>query len=119
MTVSQAAMRALMTHSWPGNVRQLENAMERAVALSGGRTQIEISDLPADVGHVPGAADLIPGLALPDTGLDFDSFIARIEREVIRRALERTGGNKAAAASVLNLKRTTLVEKLKRLEGQA
>ena len=119
MTVSQAAMRALMTHSWPGNVRQLENAMERAVALSGGRTQIEISDLPADVGHVSGAADLIPGLALPDTGLDFDSFIARIEREVIRRALERTGGNKAAAASVLNLKRTTLVEKLKRLEGQA
>ena len=119
MTVSQAAMRALMTHSWPGNVRQLENAMERAVALSGGRTQIEIADLPADVGQVPGAAELIPGLALPDTGLDFDSFIARIEHEVIRRALERTGGNKAAAASVLNLKRTTLVEKLKRLEGQA
>jgi transcriptional regulator with PAS, ATPase and Fis domain len=46
-------------------------------------------------------------------------FIARIEREVIRRALERTGGNKAAAAQVLNLKRTTLVEKLKRLDGFA
>jgi transcriptional regulator with PAS, ATPase and Fis domain len=119
MTVSQAAMRPLMTTAWPGNVRQLENAMERAVALSGSRTQIEIGDLPPDIQQASGASDLIPGLALPDDGLDFDAFISRIEHEVIRRALERTGGNKAAAATVLNLKRTTLVEKLKRLEGSA
>ena len=119
MTVSQAAMRPLMTYAWPGNVRQLENAMERAVALSGSRTQIEIADLPPDIQQASGAGDLIPGLVLPDDGLDFDAFISRIEHEVIRRALERTGGNKAAAASVLNLKRTTLVEKLKRLEGLA
>ncbi len=119
MTVSQAAMRALMTHAWPGNVRQLENAMERGVALSGSRQQIEIADLPPDVQTASDAVDLIPGLSLPDDGLDFDAFISRIEHEVIRRALERTGGNKAAAATVLNLKRTTLVEKLKRLEGLA
>jgi DNA-binding NtrC family response regulator len=119
ITVSQAAMRPLMTYAWPGNVRQLENAMERAVALSGSRTQIEIADLPSDIQQASEAGDLIPGLALPDDGLDFDVFISRIEHEVIRRALERTGGNKAAAANVLNLKRTTLVEKLKRLEGLA
>ena len=119
MTVSQAAMRPLMTYAWPGNVRQLENAMERAVALSGSRTQIEIGDLPPDIQQASEPGDLIPGLALPDDGLDFDAFISRIEHEVIRRALERTGGNKAAAATVLNLKRTTLVEKLKRLEGLA
>ena len=119
MTVSQAAMRSLMTFAWPGNVRQLENAMERAVALSGGRGQVEMSDLPGDIQHASSAGELIPGLSLPDEGLDFDTFISRIEHEVIRRALERTGGNKAAAASVLNLKRTTLVEKLKRLEGSA
>ena len=119
MTVSQAAMRPLMTYAWPGNVRQLENAMERAVALSGSRTQIEIGDLPPDIQQASEPGDLIPGLALPDDGLDFDAFISRIEHEVIRRALERTGGNKAAAATVLNLKRTTLVEKLKRLEGRA
>ena len=119
MTVSQAAMRSLMTNAWPGNVRQLENAMERAVALSGSRTQIEIGDLPPDIQQASDAGDWIPGLALPDDGLDFDAFISRIEHEVIRRALERTGGNKAAAANVLNLKRTTLVEKLKRLEGLA
>ena len=52
MTVSQAAMRPLMTYAWPGNVRQLENAMERAVALSGQRTQIEIGDLAS--GHPAG-----------------------------------------------------------------
>ena len=55
-------------------------------------------------------------LALPDEGLDLDAFIARVERELIQRSLERTNGNKGQAAKLLNLKRTTLVEKIKRLE---
>src|SRR6266487_2453894 len=49
LTVSQEAMRRLMAFSWPGNVRPLENAIERAVAFSGGRTQIDVGDLPAEV----------------------------------------------------------------------
>src|SRR6195256_3386916 len=49
LTVSQEAMRRLMAYAWPGNVRQLENAIERAFALSAGRTQIELSDLPPEV----------------------------------------------------------------------
>jgi DNA-binding NtrC family response regulator len=117
LMVSQPALRCLMAYPWPGNVRQLENAMERAVALSGGRSQIEASDLPPDIQRASDVEPILQGLALPDEGLDFESFISNIEREVIRRALERTGGNKAAAAQVLHLKRTTLVEKLKRLEG--
>ena len=48
MRVSQPAMRALMAYSWPGNVRQLENALERAVALSAGRSEIDITDLDDD-----------------------------------------------------------------------
>ena len=119
MTVSQPALRCLMGSAWPGNVRQLENAMERAVALSAGRTQVEVSDLPPDIQSASDGEPLFHGLSLPDEGLSFESFIANVEREVIRRALERTGGNKAAAAQVLNMKRTTLVEKLKRLEGTA
>ena len=119
MTVSQTALRCLMECSWPGNVRQLENAMERAVALSGGRTQVELSDLPPDIQSASEGEPLFHGLSLPDGGLSFEAFMSSIEREVIRRALERTGGNKAAAAHVLNMKRTTLVEKLKRLEGTA
>ena len=112
MTVSQQAMRQLMASAWPGNVRQLENAMERAVALSAGRTQVEITDLPPDVqqASAPVAADL----ALPEDGLDLETYVRNIERELIRRSLEKTRGNKGQAARLLNLKRTTLVEKLKR-----
>jgi DNA-binding NtrC family response regulator len=116
MSVSQAAMRALMAYTWPGNIRQLENAMERAVALSGGRSQIEVSDLPPEIQEASEPSPVMSTLALPDDGLDFERFIADIEREMIRRSLERTNGNKGAAARLLNLKRTTLVEKLKRLE---
>jgi DNA-binding NtrC family response regulator len=55
-------------------------------------------------------------VSFPDEGLDFDRYISTIERSLIKQSLERTGGNKRQAAKLLNLKRTTLVEKLKRLE---
>jgi DNA-binding NtrC family response regulator len=115
LTVAQDAMRRLMSYHWPGNVRQLENAIERAVAVSAGRTQIDVGDLLPDVVRQEGP--MFPAaLSLPDEGLDLDGFVASIERELIQRSLERTGGNKGQAAKLLNLKRTTLVEKLKRLE---
>jgi DNA-binding NtrC family response regulator len=114
MTVSQQAMRRLMAYGWPGNVRQLENALERAVALGAGRTQIELSDLPPDVQEL-GEATSPRSFALPEGGMDFGEYVASVERELIRQSLERTGGNKGRAAQLLNLKRTTLVEKLKRL----
>jgi DNA-binding NtrC family response regulator len=114
MTVSQEAMRQLMSYAWPGNVRQLENATERAVAFSGSRGQIEAADLPPEVaGAEPHFVNA--SLALPEDGVDLDAFVANIERELIQRSLERTGGNKGQAAKLLNLKRTTLVEKLKRM----
>jgi DNA-binding NtrC family response regulator len=117
LTVSQQAMRCLMAYSWPGNVRQLENAIERAVALSGGRSQIELADLTPELQEASEAA-ASPDLQLPEEGIDFDGYVSRIEHQLIRRALEKTGGNKGMASRLLNLKRTTLVEKLKRLEPQ-
>ena len=108
-------MRLLMACSWPGNVRQLENAVERAVAFSAARTQIDLDDLPADIQQAQEIA-VSSAVALPEEGLDLDEYIANVERELIQRSLERTGGNKGQAAKLLNLKRTTLVEKLKRLE---
>ncbi len=114
MTVSQQAMRRLMAYEWPGNVRQLENALERAVALSAGRTQIELADLPPDLQELPDAPS--SGVfSLPEDGIDFHEYVGSVERELIRQSLERTGGNKGRAALLLNLKRTTLVEKLKRM----
>ena len=113
ITVSQDAMRRLMAYSWPGNVRQLENAIERAVAISAGRSQIDVTDLPVEIQQAQEPA-LPSTVSLPEDGLDLDAFIAHVERELIERSLERTGGNKGRAAKLLNLKRTTLVEKLKR-----
>jgi two-component system, NtrC family, response regulator AtoC len=113
-TISQDAMRRLMAYQWPGNVRQLENAIERAVAMSAGRGQIDMTDLPMEIQQAQESVLASP-VTLPEEGIDLDAFVANVERELIQRSLERTGGNKGAAAKLLNLKRTTLVEKLKRL----
>ena len=115
MTVSQEAMRCLMAYRWPGNVRQLENAVERALAFSQGRTHIDVQDLPPEIQNQAG---IIEGAEtwLPEDGIDFERYIEGIELSLIKRSLERTRGNKRQAARLLNLKRTTLIEKLKRLE---
>jgi DNA-binding NtrC family response regulator len=115
VTVSQEGMRRLMAYHWPGNVRQLENAIERAVAFTTGRSQIDLEDLPPEVQQAQETA-VTSSVTLPEEGMDLDAFVASIERELIQRSLERTGGNKGQAARLLNLKRTTLVEKLKRLQ---
>jgi DNA-binding NtrC family response regulator len=115
LTVSQEAMRRLMSYPWPGNVRQLENAIERATAFTVGRSQIDANDLPPEIQHAEEPA-LSSTVSLPEDGMDLDRFVASIERDLIQRSLERTGGNKGQAAKLLNLKRTTLVEKIKRLE---
>jgi DNA-binding NtrC family response regulator len=115
MAMSQEALRRLMTYPWPGNVRQLENVVERAMAFSHGRTQIDVADLGAEIQHAPAAAE--GGVAwFPEDGLDLEKYIEGVELTLIRRSLERTQGNKVQAARLLNLKRTTLIEKLKRLE---
>jgi DNA-binding NtrC family response regulator len=115
VTVSQEAMRHLMAYAWPGNVRQLENAIERTFALSAGRSQIELTDLPPEV-QAAQESPTTSSIEFPESGVDFDRFVATVERELIDRSLERTGGNKGRAAKLLNMKRTTLVEKLKRLD---
>jgi len=119
LTVSQECMRRLMAYQWPGNVRQLENAVERAVAFAAGRAQIDVSDLPTEIQQAQEPSAPASSVTLPEDGVDLDAYIASIERQLIERSLERTGGNKGQAARLLSLKRTTLVEKLKRLEKRA
>ena len=112
---SQEAMRRMMAFSWPGNIRQLENLIERALALTPGRTQIDVSDLPQEVQQ--GEATLVDvDVVLPEEGVDLQRYLQDVEREIIRRSLDRTGGNKHKAAQLLNIKRTTLIEKVKRLQ---
>jgi two-component system, NtrC family, response regulator PilR len=118
LTVSQEGMRRLMAYHWPGNVRQLENAIERAVAFTAGRSQIDVGDLPTEIQQAQEPA-LSSAVMLPEDGMNLDAFIANIEHELIQRSLERTGGNKGQAARLLSLKRTTLVEKIKRFDKRA
>jgi two-component system response regulator AtoC len=114
MQIAQGAMRVLMAFPWPGNVRQLENAIERAVALSSGRREIDVADLPPEIQATP-AATATPFVEFPDDGLDLPAYLSSIEKDLIRRSLQRTGGNRNKAAELLRIKRTTLVEKLKRI----
>jgi DNA-binding NtrC family response regulator len=97
---------------WPGNVRQLENVVEMAVALSGTREILYPSDFP-----LPTAPRAIPAASIPTT--DFEQTVGRIERQILEEALRKAGGNKTAAAEMLGLKRTTLAAKLKSLEAVA
>ena len=112
--VSQGAMRALMAYHWPGNVRQLENAVERAVTLGAGREEIAGADLPPELQSAPPATPA-PFVEFPEEGLDLPGYLASVERDLVHRALDRTGGNRNKAADLLRLKRTTLVEKLRRI----
>jgi two-component system response regulator PilR (NtrC family) len=114
---SQGAMRALMAFDWPGNVRQLENAMERAVALGAGRAEIDVADLPPELQQASDPSRP-PYVEFPEEGLDLPRYLAAIECDLIQRALDRTHGNRNRAAELLRVKRTTLVEKLKRIGAE-
>ncbi len=113
-TLSQDAVRVLMNFSWPGNIRQLENAVEHAVAMSGAETIIGPSTLPEEL-VAPGASAIVPTVSIPDEGINFTSVVSQLERELILRVLEKTRGNKRQAARLLNLSRTTFIDKLQRL----
>jgi DNA-binding NtrC family response regulator len=83
------------------------------LALNPGRSQIDVADLPAEVQHTTDG----PGFTLrplPERGVDLDAEMRDVERTLLRQALDRTKGNRRQAADLLRIKRTTLVEKLKR-----
>jgi DNA-binding NtrC family response regulator len=112
--LTQDALRVLMAHDWPGNIRQLENAIEHAVAMSAPHLEIRPDSLPPEVREGmdrPGLTDL----SIPDEGLNFTSVVSQLERELILRCLEKTGGNKRQAARLLQLSRTTFIDKMQRL----
>jgi two-component system NtrC family response regulator len=102
--LSADAVARLLRHSWPGNVRELQNAMERAAVLVRG-TIINASDL----GFI---AEAQTAVDWPDE--DLPTALVRLEEMLIRRALERSGGNRAEAARMLNIHRQLLYSKMKR-----
>ena len=113
-TLSPEATKALMAFDWPGNVRQLENIVERTVALTGHRTAILLADLPDEI-HRKDFQNFVPLIEIPEEGINFQNVVTDMERELIVQSLRKTNGNKKLAAKLLNLKRTTLIEKIKRI----
>ncbi len=110
--ITPEAVAALRRHAWPGNIRELENLIERLVVMKGSG-QIGLSELPPGLG----AARETPSetfVDFPEEGTDLRAILERVEERMIAEALERTGGNKNRAAELLGLNRTTLVEKLRR-----
>ncbi|MEZ4600430.1 MAG: sigma-54 dependent transcriptional regulator [Syntrophotaleaceae bacterium] len=117
VTFSSGAMRALESYYWPGNVRELENVIERTITLA----ETEIigrKDLPTNIGgnNDEDESQEITCPRLTEQGIDMVRIVEGVERCLIRSAMELAGGVKARAAALLNIKRTTLVEKIKRLD---
>jgi two-component system response regulator AtoC len=110
------AMQLLLQYSWPGNVRELENIVERAVVLSDSHS-ITPQVLPAELKqagqefqvHVPEDC-----LSIKRT---LKTLVPAIERELIQRALERTGNNRTRAAKLLEISHRSLLYKLKEMNG--
>jgi DNA-binding NtrC family response regulator len=116
-------MACLLGHDWPGNVRELRNVIERVMILEN-REEIDVVDLPEEIalrdfgtdddesegaGEQAGADGVPPSMALPEGGLS----LRDLQRELVRQALERTGGNQTRAARLLRISRDALRYKMK------
>jgi two-component system response regulator AtoC len=102
--LAEETLRLMLAHPWPGNVRQLENALERALLVSDGR-QILPEDLPAEIRAARAQA--------APTDLSIPAQVAALERTLIARALEVSEGNKSAAARALEISYKTLLYKIR------
>ena len=136
-TLSPQAISALMHYEWKGNVRELENLIQHMSVLYGGR-MLELCDLPEKFHHLaaaplppdlaehgfspasfataPAVASRNPTFSLEDGPVDFNAIIGELETELIVEAMRIAAGNKKEAARLLSLKRTTLLEKIKKKE---
>ena len=119
-SVSEDAMQLLMRYPWPGNVRELENICQRMCILKG-KGIIGVEDLPPKIRESRPSAGLsqrpwssLLSDSLPEEGIPFDTLVAQFENDLILKALEQTRWNKNRAAQLLQLNRTTLVEKIKK-----
>jgi two-component system, NtrC family, response regulator AtoC len=118
-SVEPATLKRLIQCPWPGNIRELRNALELAWVLSCDSTVLTADHFPtladesAPVSDDTGALQRY--LELPEEGIDLNQVVSELEKALICQSLERAGGNKGKAARLLYLKRTTLVEKLRRM----
>ena len=116
-TLSASALDCLAGFGWPGNVRQLEHAIEMAVTLAGERQRLYVGDF--QLSNPRPALLTEPEIRVPESGLNFEEVTGRVEKLLLQEALRACGGNKAKAANILGMKRTTLLYKTRALEALA
>ena len=112
--ISDEALQCLAVHEWPGNVRQLENAVEMAVTLSDDRELLDTDDFPVICRPAKTVAP-VSEIEFPNDGVNFNTIVSDLEKRLILQSMEVARGNKKKAAMLLRLKRTTFVEKLRRM----
>ena len=141
--LTQQAIAVLMQHHWPGNIRELSNLIER-LAITKPDGVVEAADLPEKFHVYEAPENFLPaipepriecsdtvetlpfakvlsgnasGIHLPEQGIDLKEYLTDLENELIRQALEECNGVVAHAAKLLNMRRTTLVEKLRKVDA--
>ncbi|HEU17917.1 MAG TPA: sigma-54-dependent Fis family transcriptional regulator [Deltaproteobacteria bacterium] len=108
------AMNYMNEYAWPGNVRELQNTMEMLIVMKE-EGSIDVDDLPERIYRNAGGTHVIKsGLEIPEEGLNLNEAVTLFEKNILLKALEKSGGVKNKAAQLLKLNRTTYVEKLKR-----
>ncbi|OGW55959.1 MAG: sigma-54-dependent Fis family transcriptional regulator [Nitrospirae bacterium RBG_13_43_8] len=120
-TFSTEAIQCLTRYQWPGNVRELENLIERLTILVT-KDAVTTSDLPEKFHQLSDArppenshAGPLMDFEIPEHGININSVVENMERNLILKALKKTGGVKNRAAKMLGLNRTTLIEKMKKM----
>ena len=109
---SQEVLEIMLHYSWPGNVRELRNVVERLVVIIGSG-KISVNDLPKELKAANGY-QATQSLEVTDDGICLNSAVTEFEKDLILQSLEKTKWVKNKAAKLLQLNRTTLVEKIKR-----
>jgi|SRR5579871_704196 len=117
--VTPRTLERLAQMPWPGNVRQLENAVEKAVAMSGPRDTLYPADFGLSDAHKLFLVEPAKSVTMLPEHLDFAAAVSQFEKNILENALAKTGGNKTAAAEMLGLKRTTLIMKLRGFQPSA
>jgi len=120
LAIDPEAERILLTYPWPGNIRELRNLFERIVLLNQG-DRIQAQHLNAAISApqpLPGVPldalrDVLQTGQFPESGIDLETALGEVEREIIQRAFDRTGGNQSRAATLLQMKRDKLRYRMK------
>jgi two-component system response regulator PilR (NtrC family) len=117
LALGEDALLLLASYHWPGNVREMENLIERLVVLTRGAV-VHIDDLPARVRDASARTIAVASVAkdILDGASDFQTAVTSFERALIEHALRKADGNKTRAAEILGLSRTTLLDKISRFK---